>query len=290
MRLPYALKGNGDFSAKPSTIAPGGVIVLHLLIPASIRYVVHRTQFGCVAGGVRDMGLEERVAVIAGASGGLGRVVTQTLAERGMRVAMLGSDAERLETLAGELKLQASEYSTHALRLEEREGVFACARAVYEKFGRADALLNFVGGWVGGKELVDIAPDDFATMLSQHAWTTFHLAQAFVPHMIRNGWGRIATVSAPNTFQPQPKRAVYAAAKAAQEALILGLAQELVGTGVTANVLVVRAIDAKHEREKNPTPKNAGWTTPEELTGALLYLLTDEGGVVNGQRLALYGG
>jgi NAD(P)-dependent dehydrogenase (short-subunit alcohol dehydrogenase family) len=236
------------------------------------------------------MGLENKVAVIAGATGGLGRVVTQKLAAQGMRVALLGSDVDRLNALVTELNLSEGTFSTHALQVEDRDAVFETARAVMEKFGQVDALLNFVGGWLGGKTVVEIEAQGLTDMLNQHVWTTFHLMQAFVPHMLENKWGRLATVSAPNSLFPQPKRAAYAAAKAAQEAFMLGLAQEVKGTGVTSNVLVVQAIDAKHERDTAPSEKNALWTTPEEISAALLYLLSDEAHVVNGQRIVMYGG
>lgn len=74
----------------------------------------------------------------------------------------------------------------------------------------------------------------------------------------------------------------------AQEALMLTLARELVGSGVTANILQVRTIDAKYERDEQPMPKNANWTTPEEITAAILYLCSDEAHVVNGARIPLY--
>lgn len=236
------------------------------------------------------MGLENRVAVIAGATGGLGHVVTMQLAARGMNLALLGTDSKRLNMLANGLKLPPERYSTHMLNVEDRAAVFATADAVMGRFGRVDALFNFVGGWLGGKTVMELTTDELSGMLSQHLWTTFHLTQAFVPHLLVNKWGRVATISPPNSMLPQPKRAAYAAAKAAQEALMLGLAQELRGTGVTSNVIVIVAIDAKHEREMMPNERNVQWTTPEEIAGALLYLLTDEANVINGQRILLYGG
>lgn len=236
------------------------------------------------------MGFENRVVVIAGATGGLGRVVTQVMAGQGAKVALVGSDGERLGALVTDLKLAEGAYSTHALQVEDRSAVDAAANAVMAKFGKVDALFNFVGGWMGGKSVVELAREDLESMLNQHVWTTFHLMQAFVPHMLENKFGRVATVSPPNALVPAAKRGAYAAAKGAQEALMFGLAKEVQGTGVTANVVTVVAIDAKHERESAPTPKNAEWTTPEEIAAALVYLMSEEGGVVNGQRLVLYGG
>jgi len=243
-----------------------------------------------ISPGGKAMGLENKVVVIAGATGGLGRVVTQRMAAHGMNVALLGSDADRLNALAGDLKLGEGTYSTHAVQVEDRNAVIETAGAVTAKHGRVDGLFNFVGGWVGGKDVVELPAEDLSSMLNQHLWTTFNLMQAFVPAMIANKFGRIASVSPPNSLFPVAKRGAYAAAKAAQEALLLGIAQELKGTGVTANVIVVAAIDAKHERDTAPTPKNVDWSTPEEISATLLYLLSDEAHGINGQRLVLYGG
>ena len=71
---------------------------------------------------------------------------------------------------------------------------------------------------------------------------------------------------------------------------MLTLAEELKHSGVTANVLRVKTIDVQHERQHQPSPKNASWTTPEEIAAAIIYLCSDEAQQVNGARLPLYGG
>ena len=126
-------------------------------------------------------------------------------------------------------------------------------------------------------------------MLQQHLWTTFYLAQAFIPHLVANGWGRLVVVSSPTVVDTPAKRLPYTIGKSAQEALILTLAKELAGSQVTANVLRVKTIDVEHERDRQPTPANQSWTTPEEIYAALLYLCSDEARAVNGARIPLYG-
>jgi NAD(P)-dependent dehydrogenase (short-subunit alcohol dehydrogenase family) len=84
--------------------------------------------------------------------------------------------------------------------------------------------------------------------------------------------------------------APYAIGKAAQEALLLTLAREVAGTGVTVNLLQVRKIDTEHARESDPSPSHASWTAPEEIVAAIRYLCTDEAGIVSGARIPLHGG
>jgi NAD(P)-dependent dehydrogenase (short-subunit alcohol dehydrogenase family) len=236
------------------------------------------------------MGLENRVAIVTGATGGLGSVVARRLADEGARLALFSTNQQKLDRLAGELGLATDRYLSRAFDFTDADAAQSAADAVIKKFGRADILLNLVGGWTGGKSTVDVPADELSNMLNQHVWITFNLAKAFVPHLVANKWGRVVVVSSPFASNPAANGAPYAAAKAAQEALILGLAKETAGTGVTANVLQVRSIDAGHERDRTPSPKNASWTTPEEIASAILYLCSDEAHVVNGARIPLYGG
>ena len=235
------------------------------------------------------MGLENRIVVITGATGGLGRVVAHRLAESSARLVLVSSSAEKLEALERELNLPQGRVLSFPVDLSQPEAAQSVLDAVISGFGRADILLHFVGGWSGGKSVAQVAVDDLSTMLQQHLWTTFYLAQVFGPHLAANGWGRVIVVSSPSVAAPPANGAPYTIAKSAQEALILTLAEELKGTGVTANALRVRTIDVQHARDNQPSPKTASWTTPEEIAAAVLYLCSDEAGTVNGARIPLYG-
>ncbi len=163
------------------------------------------------------------------------------------------------------------------------------AEAIVAKFGKIDILLHLVGGWTGGKTLLEAPADDLTFMLNQHVWTSFNVSQAFIPHLVRNGWGRVVMVTSPFATRPKAKGGPYAIGKSGQEALMLTLSQELKGTGVTANLLQAKTIDAKREKVTDPSADNASWTTPDELTAGILYLLSDEAGMVNGAKIPLYG-
>jgi NAD(P)-dependent dehydrogenase (short-subunit alcohol dehydrogenase family) len=235
------------------------------------------------------MGMDKRVVVITGASGGLGRVAAQRLAENGFDLALVGTSANKLEELVHNLGLPPERYLSIAVDLSASSSAKKVLEAVTKKFGKADILLHFVGGWSGGTPVARINPDDLASMIQQHIWTIFYLAQAFVPHFTSNGWGRIVAISSPSVVETPATSSPYTVGKSGLEALLLTLANELRGTGVTANILRVRTIDIKHERDHDQTPKTASWTTPEEIISAILYLCSDEARMVNGARIPLYG-
>jgi NAD(P)-dependent dehydrogenase (short-subunit alcohol dehydrogenase family) len=235
------------------------------------------------------MALEERLAIITGATGELGSRVTQTLASLGVNLALLDRESDRLAALAASLDLPGSRILIRTIDLLDPSATTSAAAAVAAKFGRADILLHLVGGWTGGKTLLEAGADQLTFMLNQHIWTSFNVIQAFVPLLVKNGWGRIVMISSPFASRPVAKGGPYAIGKAGQEALLLTLSQELKGTGVTANLLQAKTIDTKREKVSTPSAENSSWTTPEELTASILYLLSDEATTVNGAKIPLYG-
>lgn len=227
------------------------------------------------------MSLEKRVVIISGATGATGQLAARTFAAQGASLVLLGSDPAHLDALSRELAIPEDRVLTFAADLTRSSAVPKVAAAVQAKFGRADVLLHLVGGWTGGKTLLETPADDLQSMLNQHLWTTFYMTQAFLPMLAQNGWGRVIVISSPLANQPPAKMGAYAIGKAAQETLLLTLAQEAKDKGVTANVLQVRSIDVKNEGKG---------TTPNELVAAMLYLCSDEAAKVNGTRISLTGG
>ena len=179
----------------------------------------------------------DKVIVITGATGGLGRKTAEAFAAHGHSLILLDRNQDRLDALRGDLGLPDKRLSASAVDLRDREAVRATAEADAAKFGGVHALIHLVGGWVGGKTLAEGDAKDLDFMLGQHIWTTFHLFQAFVPQMAKNGWGRVMVVSASTVPNPPGKTGIYTAAKAAQENMVLTLAAELKEQGVTANII-----------------------------------------------------
>jgi NAD(P)-dependent dehydrogenase (short-subunit alcohol dehydrogenase family) len=223
--------------------------------------------------------MTERVIVITGATGALGKLAAQTFASRGESLVLLSRNQSELDSLVRDLNLPSERIFTRVVDLLDAPSLRATAEAVAAKFGAVHALIHLVGGWTGGKTIVESSADDFASMLNQHAWTTFHLFQAFVPHLIAAGWGRVITVSLPLTVHPQAKMGAHAAGKAAQEALVMTLAEETRGTGVTANIIHVNSIDTKGTGKGTP---------PKEIVAAMEYLCSEEASKVTGMRIAIY--
>ncbi|HTS15665.1 MAG TPA: SDR family oxidoreductase [Candidatus Sulfotelmatobacter sp.] len=230
----------------------------------------------------------DHVVLITGATGPGGRAAAARFAADGARLVLAGTDGDRLAAMAAELRLAPDRWTAAVADLRDPDGAAAVAAAA-EGAGGVDRLLHLVGGWTGGTPIVDLDPADLRRMVDQHLWTTFHLVRAVVPGMVSRGWGRVVAVSSPLAQTPGPGMAAYGVAKAAEEALLGTLAREVAGTGVTVNLVVVRTIDAEHLREREPSPRNASHTTPEELADVLAYLASEAAAAINGARIPLHG-
>lgn len=234
------------------------------------------------------MSLENRTAVITGAAGELGSVLARMLASQKANLALLGRNLDHLEDLKTALALSPERVFIQAVDLLDQGATHSVAQDIAAKYSRIDILLHIVGGWTGGKTLIEVQPADLELMINQHIWTSFNVSQAFVPYMVQNGWGRIVMISSPSAGRPAAKSGPYAIGKAGQEALLLALSEELKDSGVTANLLIVKTIDEKREKVSSPTLQNASWTTPEEISAAIFYLLSNEAGVTNGAKMPLF--
>lgn len=223
--------------------------------------------------------MNDRVVVITGATGGLGKVAAHAFAEQGASLALISTSQDKLNALADDLNLPEDKILIQAVDLIDSDAVRDVAKAVSAKFGRVDILIHLIGGWVGGKTIAETDAEDLKFMLDQHAWSTFHLLHAFSPKLAANGWGRVIAVSSPSAVDTPAKSGAYAVGKAAEETLLFTLANQFEDTDVTANVIQVSYIDVE---------KSGKGTLPEEIISAMLYLCSDEAGKINGTRLPLY--
>jgi len=223
--------------------------------------------------------MADRVIVITGATGVLGRVVSAQFAESGARLALLARSEEDVAALASGLPGGADRHAGFAVDLGDAASARAAAAAVRERLGPPAVLLHLVGGYAGGTPFVDGDDEEFRHLLDLNLWSTIHALRAFLPDVLAAEHGRIVTVSAYVAAAPTPKHAAYAATKAAVEALTISVARDLAGTTATSNVVVLRAIG-----DEKPTEQR-----PEEIAAVMAFLCSPEAGTINGQRIPLIG-
>ena len=225
--------------------------------------------------------------VIAGAAGGLGPSVAQTLAGHGASLALGERNQERLDAVARDLGLPDDRVDAHAVDLLEVDAAKEWADRVTGRFGRVDALIHLVGGWRGGKPIAEAPLEDDEWLHNLLVRTVQIASRAFLPALASSG-GRFVLLSSVQAQRPSKTNAAYGAAKAAAEAWTLALADELAESGGTANVVVVNAIVTPQMRAENPDKEYPTFTPAEDIAAAIAYVFSDAAAKMNGKRLALH--
>jgi len=230
--------------------------------------------------------LEGRVIAIAGAGGNLGPTIVQRLAPAGARLALGGRDKAPLDALAAEAGV---EVETASVDLLDAEATRAWASEIAKRHGRVDGLVHLVGGWWPSAPIEEASLENWGRYHDLLIRTYQHATQAFAPHLLASGRGRVVLVSPAQAQAPTHTNASYAASKAAAETWTLALADRFRGSGATANIVVVGAISTPAMRRESPDKDFSSFTPAEEIAEAVAYLCSDAAASMNGQRLTLRG-
>lgn len=232
--------------------------------------------------------LKDRVAVITGGTGALGRGVVRVFAAAGARVHVPWvAEAER-DAMEAEIRRGVIEGSVtlHRADVTDPEAVEAFFATVREAEGRLDILVNGVGGFAMAP-LEEAGPDLWNRMMTLNATTAFLCSRAAAGAM-EGGPGRIINVAAmPAVGRGAARMSAYAASKAAVLNLTLSLSQELRARGITVNAVVPTTIDTPANRESMPDADRSSWLLPEEIGGVMRFLASDDAAIVTGAALTL---
>jgi NAD(P)-dependent dehydrogenase (short-subunit alcohol dehydrogenase family) len=231
---------------------------------------------------------ERKVVAISGAAGGLGPTVARAFFDAGATLAVAGRSEEKLVQLLDSLRVPPDRRLASGVDLGDAAAARSWAGAVTEKFGRVDVVLHLVGGYKGGTSLAELSLADWNELSGMLVDTTLCVVRAFAG-ALKAGGGRFIAVTSPKVRAPTAKSAVYSMAKAATDALVLALADDLRGTGSTANLIVVDSIDFPEARGKEPKKPYGKSTPAEEIAAAMIFLCSDQAATINGAHVPLIG-
>ncbi|MBP0114135.1 SDR family oxidoreductase [Bradyrhizobium vignae] len=224
--------------------------------------------------------MQDKVLIVTGAFGALGRVVAETAQARGARVAGVDHALSQSPAKPESIAIGGVDLSDPA---QAKTAIDAAAK----HFGRLDALINIAGGFA----FETVGDGDIATWQRMHALnvlTALNTSRAALPHLLSSKAGRIINIGAIGALQAGSGMGPYAASKAGVHRLTEALAHEWKGK-ITVNAVLPSIIDTKANRADMPKADFSKWVKPQELAEVILFLASDAASGITGALIPVGG-
>lgn len=241
--------------------------------------------------------LQGRIALVTGASQGIGRACAMELARLGATVALAARSVDKLEAVAAEIRAAGGTAEPFALDISSEESIKAAAREVVAKFGKVEILVNNAGITKDGLVL-RMKREDWDSVLNTNLTGSFLLTQALIQPMMKNRWGRVINITSVVGETGQAGQANYAASKAGMIGLTKSLAREFASRGITVNAVAPGFIETAMTHVLTDEQKASFSTqiplgragSDLDIAHAVTFLASEEAGYITGHTLDVNGG
>jgi NAD(P)-dependent dehydrogenase (short-subunit alcohol dehydrogenase family) len=235
--------------------------------------------------------LKNRVAVITGGTGALGRAVSERFLEEGGQVAVpwiVEAEVPMFNQRMGN-RFAASNIFLSKVDVGDEQQIAKFVDETVRRMARIDILVNLVGGFWGFKTVAETTLQEWQTMFDLNLKPTFLCCRAIVPVMQKNKFGRIVSVSSKTGLLGAGEFAAYAIAKGAIKTFTASLAEEVLNDNVLVNAIAPSTIDTEANRQAMPNAKHENWVKPEDIAKTIAYLCSEQNQVTSGTVVPVYG-
>jgi len=243
------------------------------------------------------MKLEGRVALVTGASQGIGQACALTLARHGASVALAARSQAKLDEVASQIAAAGGKAATFVMDVGDEEQVKAGVKAAISHFGKVDILVNNAG--ITRDQLVmRMKRADWDAVLNTNLTSAFLCIQQVIGSMLKQRWGRIVNITSVFGQMGQAGQANYAASKAGLIGLTMAMAREVASRSITCNAVAPGFIETSmtavlsEEFKQNAVKMiplgRVG--TSGDVANAVAFLASDEAAYITGQVLSVNGG
>lgn len=242
--------------------------------------------------------LGEKVAIVTGASGGIGRAIAEALAAEGAAVAVhYAENREAAEALVGAISEGGGKAASVQADLSMREGAPRVVAAALQAFGRIDILVNNAG-ILRDTLVLRMRDEDWEAVINTNLNSAFYCTKAVLREFVRQRSGRIINITSVVAETGNAGQANYVAAKAGMIGLTKAVAREVASRGITVNAVAPGFVETRMTGHLSPEQVKmhleqvplgrAG--KPEEIAAAVVFLASDDASYITGQVLHVDGG
>jgi len=237
-----------------------------------------------------DLGLKDRVAIVASSSKGLGKAVALGLAAEGVKLALCARGAEELRRTASEIP---TEVMAEVVDVTIETQVTRFVQTVLEKFGRIDICVTNAGG-PPAKKFDDTSVEDWRSAVDLNFMSAVYFARAVLPHMKQRHWGRLIAISSVAVLQPVDGLILSNAARSAVRGLVKSLSNEYAPHNVLVNNVCPGYTATERLKNLNVHPEAqipmGRVATPEEFANLVVFLASERASYITGVSIPVDGG
>jgi NAD(P)-dependent dehydrogenase (short-subunit alcohol dehydrogenase family) len=243
--------------------------------------------------------LNDKVAVVTGASKGLGKAMALALSGAGVKVALVSRDKELLSRVAAEIGSVGAEATVFAADVSDEQQVLALEKSVASRFGRIQILINNAGINLR-KPITEFTLDEWNRIQTTNVTSAFLMCRSFVPHLKGQGYGRIINMTSMMSHISLPGRTAYSTSKAGLLGFTKALALELAPERITVNGISPGPCSTEINKPLLEDPELTQfflsripvgrWGRPEEIGELAVFLCSEAAGFITGTDIVIDGG
>jgi len=236
-----------------------------------------------------ELSFKNRIALVAGGTGALGRAVSAAFAREGAHVIVTYRRQPEFDEFRSQFGAMSEGFMGVMVDATDATAVALALKHVLTNTGAVDILVNTIGGYHGGKRIWEEDLASYEQMMSLNLKAGFVLAGAVIPAMIRQNRGWIVNVASRAAYGKSPGAALYSASKAGALALFDSLAEEVKAYPINVNSVVPSIFDTPANRRAMPAADYENWPKPEEIAEVILFLCSPQARIIHGAAIPVYG-
>ena len=241
--------------------------------------------------------LNNKIAIVTGASQGIGKIIAFELAKSGAHVACISRNKKAIESIVDEITINGGQASSFPCDISDSDTLSEIITEIIKENSRIDILVNNAG-ITKDSLLMRMSIEQWDDVINTNLKGAFHCTKAVVRYMMKNKFGRIINITSIVGLTGNAGQANYAASKAGLIGMTKSIAKEMASRGITANCIAPGWIETSMTDKLSGEVKNEFLShipvgrigSPDDIANAVIFLASDEAGYITGQTITVDGG